>query len=200
MIEKINFEKMNGLVPAVVQDAGDGMVLMVGFMNKEALERTIEERQVTFWSRTRSCLWKKGETSGNVLNVVSIDVDCDADSLLIKAHPSGPVCHTGTASCLPAGPPQENRLLLQQLFAIIKERKLRLPEGSYTATLFRAGSARIAQKVGEEAVELAIAAQLPDRQRIIEETGDLFYHVLVLLVEKEIDLSDVYDVLAGRMK
>src|ERR1051325_11305704 len=112
MIEKINFEKMNGLVPAVVQDAGDGMVLMVGFMNKEALERTIEERQVTFWSRTRSCLWQKGETSGNVLNVVSIDVDCDADSLLIKAHPSGPVCHTGTASCFPTGPPQENRLLL----------------------------------------------------------------------------------------
>jgi len=200
MIEKVNFEKMNGLVPAIVQDADDGIVLMVGFMNKEALEQTIKERQVTFWSRSKSRLWKKGETSGNVMHVVSIDVDCDADSVLIRAHPAGPVCHTGTRSCFPPSSSPESAQVLARLFSIIQDRKRRLPEQSYTSKLFREGTARIAQKVGEEAVELAIAAQFPDQQRIIEETADLFYHAFVLLVEKKIDLSQVYEELAKRMK
>jgi len=200
MIEQIDFNKMNGLVPAVVQDAEDGTVLMVGFMNREALKRTLEERQVTFWSRTKSRLWKKGETSGHFLDVVSVDIDCDADALLIRAHPSGPVCHNGTKSCFPAHSSRGTNQILQELFDIIRERKRNLPENSYTSRLFREGIQRIGQKVGEEAIELSIAGQYADRQRIIEETADLLYHTLVLLAEKEIDTSEVYLELTKRMK
>jgi phosphoribosyl-ATP pyrophosphohydrolase/phosphoribosyl-AMP cyclohydrolase len=199
MMEKLNFEKMNGLLPVVVQDADDGTVLMLGFMNREALERTINEQQVVFWSRTKSRLWKKGETSGNFMNVVSISPDCDNDSILILAHPTGPVCHTGEKSCF-----QKSSMIsspiLQQLEKIIQSRKKEMPDGSYTTTLFRDGISRIAQKVGEEAVELTIAAQYNDTQRIIEETADVLYHTLVLLAEKGITLGEVYDELGHRMK
>ena len=189
MMDRINFEKMNGIVPAIVQDENDGTVLMLGFMNREALQRTLDERQVTFWSRTKSRLWKKGETSGNVLHVVSIDVDCDGDALLIATRPAGPVCHTGKQSCFSQNHAFHQESVLQKLFSIIQDRKKKLPEESYTAKLFNEGIARIGQKVGEEAVELAIAAQYDDVQRCIEETADLFYHMLVLLSQKSIEFS-----------
>jgi phosphoribosyl-ATP pyrophosphohydrolase/phosphoribosyl-AMP cyclohydrolase len=197
MIDHINFEKMNGLVPAVIQDAGDGTVLMVGFMNQEALQRTREEHQVVFWSRTKKRLWKKGETSGNVLDVLSIDVDCDGDALLIAARPAGPVCHTGEKSCFPRSNEHEN--VLHKLFEIIQDRKQNLPEISYTAKLFRKGIAAIGQKVGEEAVELAIAAQYDDARRCEEEAADLIYHLLVLLAHKNIALEQIYAELERRM-
>src|ERR1041385_333216 len=200
MIEKVNFEKMGGLVPAVVQDAGNGMVLMLGFMDREALRRTLEERQVVFWSRTRSTLWKKGETTGHYLNVRSIELDCDRDSLLILADPAGPVCHTGADSCFTPGSKPFGEATLPRLVAIIEERKARPREGSYTSALFAEGIGKIAQKVGEEAVELAIAAQYPDTRRCVEETADLIYHTLVLLMEKEIRLSTVLRELEERMK
>ncbi len=195
MIETINFDKLKGIIPAVVQDDRDGTVLMVGFMNREALSRTIEDRQVTFWSRTRSQLWRKGETSGNVLRLISIDADCDSDALLIRAIPSGPVCHTGGRSCFPQ---RAAFGILFQLEKAIGGRKEEMPEGSYTATLFREGTARISQKVGEEAVELVVAAQYDDRRRCIEESGDLLYHLLVLLAEKRIGLEEVLGELAKR--
>lgn len=190
MIEKLQFDKLNGIVPAIIQDAGDGTVLMVGFMNREAVEQTLRDRQVIFWSRTKQRLWKKGETSGNVLHVVSAVTDCDNDSLLIKVKPSGPVCHTGERSCFPKDSSLSGTML-QHLEKIIQSRKKEMPEGSYTTELFRTGVARIAQKVGEEAVELSIAAQYNDKQRIIEETADLLYHTIVLLTEKEISMQDV---------
>ena len=200
MIENIHFEKMNGLVPAIVQDSADGTVLMVGFMNREALEQTLAQNRVVFWSRSKSRLWKKGETSGNFLNVVAVDVDCDGDSLLILARPEGPVCHTGERSCFPAKTRFTSRFALQDLEATITERKKSMPENSYTAKLFKDGVARIAQKVGEEAVELAIAAQHSDRKRVVEESADVMYHVLVLLAEKEIALTDVLAELDKRRK
>ncbi|MBI1807117.1 MAG: bifunctional phosphoribosyl-AMP cyclohydrolase/phosphoribosyl-ATP diphosphatase HisIE [Ignavibacteria bacterium] len=199
MIEHIDFEKMNGLVPAIVQDVDDGTVLMIGFMNNEAVQRTLEERHVVFWSRTKDRLWKKGETSGNYLHVVSVEIDCDKDSLLIKARPEGPVCHTGAKSCFGQNASVKRESVLIQLAGIIRNRKENLPEGSYTAGLFNRGVAIIGQKVGEEAVELAIAAQYQDKQRSIEEAADLLYHILVLLEAKEIELSEVLQELGKRM-
>ncbi len=197
MTDIINFDKLNGIVPAIVQDANDGTVLMLGFMNREALLRTIEEGEIVFWSRTKNRLWKKGETSGNYLRVVSVCTDCDNDALLITAQPSGPVCHTGARSCFSAEPlPGLPRLY--QLWMTIKDRKQHRPAGSYTTELFASGMPRIAQKVGEEAVELAIAAQHPDPRRIIEETADLVYHVLVLLAEKGIEVGEIADELERR--
>ena len=199
MIEKLQFDKLNGIVPAIIQDAGDGTVLMVGFMNREAVEQTLKDRQVIFWSRTKQRLWKKGETSSNVLHVVSVVTDCDNDSLLITVKPSGPVCHTGERSCFPDSSSRTGTML-QQLETVIQSRKKEMPDGSYTTELFRKGVARIAQKVGEEAVELSIAAQYNDKQRIIEETADLLYHTIVLLTEKEISIQDVYRELQKRVK
>jgi len=199
MIEKLQFDKLNGLVPAVIQHFEDGTVLMVGFMNREAVEQTLKDRQVIFWSRTKQRLWKKGETSGNILHVVSVVPDCDNDSLLIKAKPSGPVCHTGERSCFPETSSQTGEFL-QRLETVIQSRKKEMPDGSYTTELFRKGVARIAQKVGEEAVELSIAAQYNDKQRIVEETADLLYHIIVLLTEKGIMMQDVYRELEKRVK
>src|ERR1041384_1485250 len=198
MIEQWNFSKMNGLVPAVVQDSENGLLLMVGFMNREALECTLDQKQVVFWSRSKGRLWKKGESSGNYLNVVSVSTDCDNDAVLIQAQPTGPVCHTGTPSCFPVPAGREN--ILDRLFAIIRDRKANRPDGSYTTSLFTGGRMRIAQKVSEEAVELSIAAQYPDTKNVIAETADLLYHTLVLLAERDIELTDVYAELAGRMK
>ena len=200
MIEQVNFEKMGGIVPAIVEDAGDGRVLMLGFMNREALKRTLDERQVYFWSRSKSRLWKKGETSGNILNLVSVHMDCDQDTLLVRVQPTGPVCHTGGETCFASAPWEPDLAALRRLVSVIRERKERMPDGSYTAKLFKEGIAKIAQKVGEEAVELAIAAQYPDTHRCVEETADLFYHTLVLLAGKGIELSDVFDELERRMK
>ncbi len=199
MTKTIDFKKMNGLVPAVVQDSGDGTVLMVGFMNEEALQRTRDEKQVVFWSRTKQRLWKKGETSGNILDVVSIETDCDGDALLVRATPRGPVCHTGERSCFPDVSSPHGLSTIEKLVEIIQKRKKELPEKSYTSELFKRGAPLIGQKVGEEAVELAIAAQYQDKQRCIEEAADLLYHALVLLEAKDIGLAPVLEELRQRM-
>jgi phosphoribosyl-ATP pyrophosphohydrolase/phosphoribosyl-AMP cyclohydrolase len=199
MIDTIDFGKMNGLVPAVVQDAGDGTVLMLGFMNKEAVQKTLEDRQVVFWSRSKQRLWKKGETSGNFLDLVSIDLDCDNDALLVKANPRGPTCHTGARSCFKVSQADDRLGILAKLADIIRKRKAELPEKSYTTELFNRGLPFIGQKVGEEAVELAIAAQYQDEQRCIEESADLFYHTLVLLAAKNIGVDKVMGELEKRM-
>jgi phosphoribosyl-AMP cyclohydrolase / phosphoribosyl-ATP pyrophosphohydrolase len=199
MTETIDFEKMNGIVPVVVQDALDGTVLMLGFMNQEALKRTLEERQVVFWSRSKQRLWKKGETSGNYLDLVSLETDCDQDALLVKAIPRGPVCHTGERSCFKNAEPSVQYGVLNRLVAIIQKRKQELPQKSYTTELFRRGLPFIGQKVGEEAVELAIAAQYQDQRRCVEEAADLVYHVLVLLAAKEIGVTEVLRELEERM-
>jgi phosphoribosyl-ATP pyrophosphohydrolase/phosphoribosyl-AMP cyclohydrolase len=199
MIEQVNFQKMNGLIPAIVQDDGDGTVLMLGFMNQEALEQTLAEHQVIFWSRSKRRLWKKGETSGNDLKVVSVEHDCDNDALLVRVSATGPVCHTGERSCFPVRG-FHSQSVLHQLEQIIRERIQTMPEGSYTAKLLNGGSALVGQKVGEEAVELAIAAQHQDRQRCVEEAADLLYHALVLLALKKIEVMEVEQELERRMK
>jgi phosphoribosyl-ATP pyrophosphohydrolase/phosphoribosyl-AMP cyclohydrolase len=199
MKEKINFDKMNGLVPAVVQDADNRRVLMVGFMNAEALARTLDDGRVTFWSRSKARLWQKGETSGNFLDVVSVDVDCDGDTVLIQARPRGPVCHTGQPSCFASQSHRPVGDIIARLAEIITKRKENAPEGSYTAKLFKEGPKGIGQKVGEEAVELAIAAQYSDGQRCIEEAADLVYHLLVLLAAKDLSFEQVESELEKRM-
>lgn len=200
MIEKLNFEKLNGLIPAIIQDSTTSQVLMVGFMNREALAKTLQERKVTFWSRTKGRLWQKGETSGNILEVSSVQIDCDGDALLIHANPTGPVCHTGSYTCF-GEPKSDNRdSVLDQLEDIIRERRERMPSDSYTAKLIRQGTARIAQKVGEEAVETVVAALQHNRDSLKEESADLLYHLLVLLQEQELKLTDVTAVLRQRMQ
>lgn len=199
MTDKIDFEKMKGLVPAIVQDANDGTVLMLGFMNEEALKRTLNERKVVFWSRSKQRLWQKGETSGNILDLVSIEPDCDSDALLVKASPRGPVCHTGERSCFRNAERSDSLNIIGRLANVIKQRKREMPEKSYTTELFQRGVPFIGQKVGEEAVELAIAAQYPDRQRCIEEAADVLYHSLVLLEAKDIEFGDVVQELKARM-
>jgi phosphoribosyl-ATP pyrophosphohydrolase/phosphoribosyl-AMP cyclohydrolase len=196
MMDQLDFQKMEGLIPVVVQHKQTAAVLMVGFMNQEALERTLQDGRVTFWSRTRKQLWQKGETSGNFLNVVSVEADCDGDTLLIQALPEGPVCHTGASACF-STVPQESRL--KELEGIIHDRKSNMPQGSYTARLFEKGILKMGQKVGEEAVELALAAQYPDDKRCIEEAGDLLYHILVLLAARNIPFSAIEEELANRM-
>ena len=179
----INFEKMGGLVPAIVQDNVTRKVLMLGFMNKEAYDKTVETGKVTFWSRTRNCLWTKGETSGNFLNVKEILLDCDQDTLLIKARPDGPVCHTGADTCWN----EQNSVdlnFLSYLQDFIERRYKEMPEGSYTTSLFKSGVNRMAQKVGEEAVETVIEATNGTDDRLIYEASDLIYHLIVLLTSK----------------
>jgi phosphoribosyl-ATP pyrophosphohydrolase/phosphoribosyl-AMP cyclohydrolase len=199
MIDTLNFNKMDGLVPAIIQDADNGLVLMTGFMNRDALQQTISEKQVVFWSRTKQRLWKKGETSGNFLDVVSLSTDCDKDAVLVKARPRGPVCHTGEQTCFGKDNAGWGWDILARLVSIVHDRKSKLPEDSYTAKLFSKGVAKIGQKVGEEGVELAIAAQYDNKQRCIEETADLLYHTIVLLEAKEIHISSVFEELGKRM-
>ena len=189
--DNLKFSKLAGLVPAVVQDDSTGTVLMVGFMSREAVERTLREGIVTFWSRTKQRLWQKGETSGNILKVVSVGPDCDGDSLLIRAIPAGPVCHTGQKSCFGESALRDNADMFAALAAIIRERHKTMPAGSYTAELFHAGTAQIAKKVGEEAVEVAISALEEDPAHLRRETADLFYHLLVLLEQKGVALDDI---------
>jgi len=190
---KIDFEKMGGLVPAIIQDATTKNVLMLGFMNEEAYRKTLETKHVTFWSRTRQTLWTKGETSGNFLNLVDMKIDCDNDTLLVKAIPDGPTCHTGTDTCWgEENLTDENPLLfLTELQDFINKRKEQMPEGSYTTKLFRDGVNKIAQKVGEEALETVIEATNGTDEHLIYEASDLLYHLLVLLTEKNLRIEDV---------
>lgn len=186
----IDFEKMGGLVPAIIQDADTAKVLMLGFMNREAYDKTMETGKVTFFSRTRNCLWTKGEESGNFLNVVSVKADCDHDTLLIQVHPAGPVCHTGTDTCW--GEKNEQPVMfLKELQDFINVRHREMPEGSYTTSLFRSGVNKMAQKVGEEAVETVIEACNGTDDRLIYESADLLYHLIVLLTSKGYSIEDI---------
>ena len=196
-VEKLNFAKLNGLIPAIIIDNNNNQVLMLGFMNKESLNKTIETNNVTFYSRTKKSLWTKGETSGNYLNLVNILVDCDNDTLLIYAEPEGPTCHTGNYSCFNVNNIKSLNFL-NELFNLIKDRKKELPENSYTTRLFKEGENRIIQKVGEEAVETVIAAKNRDKDEIINETSDLIYHLFVMLADQEIEFSEIVDNLKKR--
>ncbi|MDR0746173.1 MAG: bifunctional phosphoribosyl-AMP cyclohydrolase/phosphoribosyl-ATP diphosphatase HisIE [Mediterranea sp.] len=197
---KIDFEKMGGLVPAIIQDDKTGKVLMLGFMNEEALAKTKETGKVTFFSRTRNRLWTKGETSGNTLQVTNILLDCDKDTLLVKACPSGPVCHTGNDTCFSERNAPEDILFLKQLQNVIEQRRQEMPEGSYTTTLFMKGVNRMAQKVGEEAVETVIEATNGTEERFVYEAADLIYHLMVLLTSKGLHLEDLCRELMKRHK
>lgn len=195
----LDFEKMGGLVPAIIQDARTKNVLMLGFMNKEAFEKTESTGLVTFYSRTKKRLWTKGEESGNVLKVVSIADDCDHDTLLIQAIPAGPVCHTGNATCFS----ETNKFgieFLAYLQEFINRRHQEMPEGSYTTSLFKKGVNRMAQKVGEEAVETVIEATNGTDDRLIYEASDLIYHLIVLLTSKGLTINDLAVELEKRHK
>ena len=194
----IDFEKMGGLVPAIVQDAETKNVLMLGFMNEDAYKKTLETQKVTFYSRTRQCLWTKGETSGNFLHLVDILVDCDNDTLLVKANPDGPTCHKGTDTCWGEDNDEDRLHFLSTLQDVIEKRRDEMPEGSYTTSLFRGGIQRIAQKVGEEAVETIIEATGGNNDKVIYEASDLLYHLLVLLTEKGLRIEDLVCELRNR--
>jgi len=184
-----------GLLPVVVQDAGSGAVLTLAYANREAVELTLSTGEVHFWSRSRQSLWRKGETSGNTLRVVDVTADCDGDALLVRAVPAGPACHRGTRTCFEPNPA---RLELGWLAAVLEERRSADPEKSYTARLLREGIERIAQKVGEEGVETAIAAVAGRRERVVSEAADLLYHLLVLLQASGVEPGEVAEELLGR--
>ncbi|MBL0744096.1 bifunctional phosphoribosyl-AMP cyclohydrolase/phosphoribosyl-ATP diphosphatase HisIE [Chryseolinea lacunae] len=191
----IHFSKTDGLVPCVIQDAKTLRVLMLGYMNEEAYTKTLAEKKVTFFSRSKQRLWTKGETSGNFLHLVEIAIDCDGDTLLIKANPQGPVCHTGADTCFNE---TNERWDLATLEAVIQDRKANPTAGSYTASLFDKGINKVAQKVGEEAVELVIEAKDNNTELFLGEASDLMFHYLVLLTAKGHSLNDVLDVLKKR--
>jgi phosphoribosyl-ATP pyrophosphohydrolase/phosphoribosyl-AMP cyclohydrolase len=193
----IDWGKGDGLVPAVVQDAWSGRVLMVGWMNREALAITRESRKVTFWSRSKGRLWTKGETSGHVLALVDLRVDCDGDTLLVLADPHGPTCHRGTETCFDPAP-APRLAFLDTLDALVESRRRAMPEGSYTTKLFARGLPRIAQKVGEEGVETALAAVTGDDDALVGEAADLVFHLLVLLRARGLSLASVVDRLVER--
>jgi phosphoribosyl-ATP pyrophosphohydrolase/phosphoribosyl-AMP cyclohydrolase len=196
---KIDFEKMSGLVPAIVQDSVSGRLLMQGYMNEDALQKTKESGQVTFFSRSKNRLWTKGESSGNFLELVSISVDCDGDSILVKANPRGPVCHTGSDTCFDESNDSKTGFI-DQLREIIKDRKNNPNENSYTASLFAKGINKIAQKVGEEAVEIVIEAKDDNKELFLGEAADLLFHYLILLEAKGYELDEVMQVLMERHK
>lgn len=196
-----DFTKLNGLIPTIIQDNSTEKVLMLGFMNEEAFNKTVQSNLVTFYSRTKNRLWTKGEESGNFLKVVQIMEDCDSDTLLIKAIPGGPVCHTGNDTCFNEKNLKSRSVtFLAQLQDLIHKRKKDLPENSYTTKLFKAGINKIAQKVGEEAVELIIEAKDNNDELFLNEAADLIYHLLVLLSAKNKDISKVVEVLVERHK
>ena len=188
---KIDFDKCGGLVPAIIQDATTKVVLMLGYMNEEALKKTQDTGLVTFFSRSRGCLWTKGETSGNCLHLVDIKVDCDNDTLLIQANPDGPTCHTGTDTCWGEETKPNPLLFLSELNDFIEKRHEEMPEGSYTTSLFKDGLNRMAQKVGEEALELVIEATNGTNDRLIYEGSDMLYHLIVLLTSKGLRIEDM---------
>lgn len=195
-LEDLDFGKNpDGLIPVVVQDYATLKVLMLGYVNAEALDRTLESGRMTFYSRTRRCLWTKGETSGNFLTVREMFADCDKDTLLVKAEPSGPVCHTGSVSCFRT---DDDEGFIRELQEVIIKRKSERPEGSYTVKLFDKGVNKIAQKVGEEAVETVIEAVAHNDPAMIYEASDLIYHLLVLLVDRGLSISDLEKELVKR--
>ncbi|OFX86903.1 MAG: bifunctional phosphoribosyl-AMP cyclohydrolase/phosphoribosyl-ATP diphosphatase [Bacteroidetes bacterium GWF2_33_16] len=197
MKERLNFSKLSGLIPAIIQDYKTKEVLMLGFMNEEAYKKTIEEKVVTFFSRTRKTLWTKGETSGNFLKVRETISDCDNDTVLILAEPTGPTCHNGNRSCFN---PQKEIFDLNYLQKVIDTRKKEMPKDSYTTTLFEKGINKIAQKVGEEAIELIIESKDENSDLFLNESADLVYHLLVLLSAKGLEIKDVIQVLKQRHK
>lgn len=188
---EIDFEKMGGFVPAIIQDAKTKTVLMLGYMNREAYEKTIKTGKVTFFSRSRQCLWTKGETSGNFLEMVDIMVDCDNDTLLVKVNPAGPTCHKGTDTCWGEKNEVNPLLFLTYLQDFINTRHEEMPEGSYTTSLFKDGINRMAQKVGEEALEAVIEACNGTNGRLIYEGADMIYHLIVLLTSKGLRIEDL---------
>lgn len=195
---EIDFGKMGGLVPVVIQDSETMKVLMLGFMDEDAYNKTVETGKVTFYSRSRKCLWTKGGTSGNFLNVVSIMNDCDNDTLLIKVVPEGPVCHTGADTCWGEENKANPLAFLSTLQDFIEKRREEMPEGSYTTSLFKDGINRIAQKVGEEALETVIEAVNGQDDRLVYEASDMFYHLIVLLTEKGLRIERVAEELRDR--
>lgn len=194
----IDFNKMNGLVPAIIQDAVTKNVLMLGYMNQEAYRKTIETKKVTFWSRERKCLWTKGETSGNFLNLVNIKNDCDNDTLLISVQPEGPTCHTGTDTCWGETNNYNPILFLSELQDFINQRYHDMPEDSYTTSLFKKGINRIAQKVGEEALETVIEATAGTKDKLVYEASDMLYHLIVLLTNKGLRIENLAQELLER--
>ncbi len=195
---KIDFDKMGGLVPAIIQDAVTKNVLMLGFMNEEAYQKTIDTKKVTFWSRTRNCLWTKGETSGNYLDLVDIRLDCDNDTLLVKVHPQGPTCHLGTDTCWGEDNSLNPILFLSELQNFIDKRHQEMPENSYTTSLFKKGINKMAQKVGEEATETIIEATNGTNEQLVYESSDLLYHLIVMLTAKGVSIEDVASELIKR--
>lgn len=194
-VSQLNFSKLNGLIPCIIQDATTNVVLMLGFMNNEAFTKTIQEKRVTFYSRSKQRLWTKGETSGNYLELVDLLKDCDEDTLLIKVKPKGPSCHTGADTCFNEKNEAQGIGFLED---IIADRKRNPKNGSYTNSLFDSGMNKIAQKVGEEAVELVIEAKDNNKELFINEAADLMYHYLVLLAAKGIQLKEVENILKQR--
>ena len=197
IISKADWGKSDGLLPAIVQNPDNGQVLMLGYMNAEALTATIEGGNVTFFSRSKQRLWVKGESSGNFLKFADVRIDCDYDALLVTAHPMGPTCHTGSISCF-GNETVAPTLFLNELAAMIANRQHEMPAGSYTTSLFAEGKARIAQKVGEEGVELALARMTDDGGEIANEAADLLFHILVLLQDAGLELDDIIRVLQKR--
>ena len=198
-LDKIDWDKGEGLVPAIVQNSDNGQVLMLAYMDRAALAQTISSKKVTFFSRSKNRLWTKGETSGNWLDYISGEMDCDADTLLIQARPQGPSCHTGSVTCF-NDQTASNIGFLDQLSTLIAERHKTMPKGSYTTSLFTEGKARIAQKVGEEGVELALARMKDDSAEMANEAADLLFHMMVLLEDAGLSLADAISVLQDRHK
>jgi phosphoribosyl-ATP pyrophosphohydrolase/phosphoribosyl-AMP cyclohydrolase len=198
-LDKIDWDKGDGLVPAIVQNSDNGQILMLAYMDRAALAQTISSKKVTFFSRSKNRLWTKGETSGNWLDYICGEMDCDADTLLIQARPQGPSCHTGSVTCFNDQTPS-NIGFLDQLGTLIAERHKTMPEGSYTTSLFSEGKARIAQKVGEEGVELALARMKDDSAEMASEAADLLFHMMVLLEDAGLSLADAINVLQDRHK
>lgn len=195
---EIDFEKQGGLVPAIIQDNSTKNVLMLGYMNREAYDKTLSTGKVTFWSRSRNCLWTKGETSGNLLNLVSIKSDCDNDTLLVRVNPTGPACHLGTDTCWGETNDANPLLFLTELQDFINRRHDEMPENSYTTSLFKKGVNKMAQKVGEEAVETVIEATNGTDENLIYEASDMLYHLIVLLTSKGLRIEDIARELAKR--
>jgi phosphoribosyl-ATP pyrophosphohydrolase/phosphoribosyl-AMP cyclohydrolase len=198
---RIDWDKVDGLIPAIVQDFSSSQVLMMGYMNQDALNKTFSTGQVTFYSRTKQRLWTKGETSGNVLQLKNAALDCDNDTLLVKVNPIGPTCHTGTTTCWDGDNQEESQMVwLHQLEQLLAARKDADPDSSYTASLYHRGTKRISQKVGEEGVEVALAATSGDKAELICESADLIYHLLVLLQDQGLSFNDVINKLKERHK
>lgn len=197
-IPTLNWAKTDGLIPAIVQDATSGQVLMLGYMDQEALAVTLDTGKVTFFSRSKGRIWTKGESSAHWLHLVDISTDCDSDALLVLARPDGPTCHRGTVSCF--SPLEHKWNFLRSLEVLIQNRRHADPDTSYTAQLFARGTKRIAQKVGEEGVETALAATVKDKEELKNEAADLVYHLLVLLADANLELADVIDILRARHK